>query len=78
MDADPLAPPPPDATLDQVRRWAFDRALHLEGGDKKRTARRLGISLKSVYNWLTARGLRTRRMTRPANPRRWTTWPDKN
>jgi hypothetical protein len=47
----------PEATFDDVKRWALFRALRLDGGDKARAAARLGIALKTLYNWLNRWGV---------------------
>ncbi len=52
-DTLPLSPPPHDATMSGITEWAIRRALHLENGIKPAAAMRLGISLKTLYNWLT-------------------------
>lgn len=44
--------PGEDATLEEIRQWAVARALIVEHGQKPRAAKRLGISLKTLYNWL--------------------------
>lgn len=36
-----------------LERWAIERALQLTNGDKTEAARRLGISLKTLYRRLT-------------------------
>jgi two-component system response regulator AtoC len=52
------APPEPEATtLVQAERAAIQRALDAEGGNRKRTAARLGISLRSLYDKLKGHGL---------------------
>lgn len=48
-----MLPVPPDtATFEDVRKWAVERALQLDRGNKPAAARRLGIALKTLYNWL--------------------------
>lgn len=52
--ASEMDPPGPEASMDEIRRWALERALAYERGDKPRAARRLGIALKTLYNWQAA------------------------
>ena len=40
------------STLETIEREAILRTLYILGGDKRETARTLGISLKTLYNKL--------------------------
>jgi DNA-binding NtrC family response regulator len=44
-----------DQNLDEILRQVIDRAMALEGGNRSRTARRLGISLRTVQRHLARR-----------------------
>lgn len=46
------APPEPPASLDAAKRRALLAALERTGGNKLRAARQLGISRRTLYNWL--------------------------
>lgn len=44
--------PGPEATMLEIRAWAVERALLLEGDNRSRAATRLDVSERTLYRWL--------------------------
>jgi DNA-binding NtrC family response regulator len=56
----PLHPLPMAATMDELERCSLIAALEAYGGNRRRAAARLGVSLRTVYNMISRHGLQNR------------------
>ncbi len=51
-------PPPMDATMDDIMKWAFTRVYEENDCDLEKVSKILGVSVKTLYNWRAKWGMK--------------------